>query len=243
MTDPAELLFDVGDEKPLTIGSVVERLRTEFPDISVSKLRYLEEQGLVTPQRTKSGYRLYSSEDLNRLLRVLALQRDEYLPLKVIRRELERSPASPLPGARQGFSKSALMTVGESRDYTAEDVQHLTGADASLLSELEEYELVRARQVSGVRRYSETDVGIVGAAVQLAQLGLRPKNLRVLKSAVDRELGLVEQVVLPALRSHRQERRHEGLDQLDDIIRATTQLRQLLLARDVRRLTEARDAR
>lgn len=243
MTDPAELLFDVGDERPLTIGSVVERLRGEFPDISVSKLRYLEEQGLVTPRRTKSGYRLYSSEDLSRLLRVLAMQRDEYLPLKVIRRELERSPASPPSGARQGFTKSALLTVGEGREYTAEDIQHLTGADAGLLAELEEYELVRSRQVSGVRRYTETDAGIVGAAVQLAQLGLRPKNLRVLKSAVDRELGLVEQVILPAMRSSRPERRREGLDQLDDVIRATTQLRQLLLTRDVRRLTEARDVR
>ncbi len=237
MTDPAELLFGVGDERPLTIGSVVERLRNEFPDISVSKLRYLEEQGLVSPRRTKSGYRLYSSEDLNRLLRVLAMQRDEYLPLKVIRRELERSPASPPPGARQGFTKSALLTVGNGREYTAEDILQLTGADAGLLAELEDYELVRSRQVSGVRRYTETDAGIVGAAVQLARLGLRPKNLRILKSAVDRELGLVEQVILPALRSSRPERRSEGLDQLDDVIRATTQLRQLLLTRDVRRLT------
>ena len=77
----------------------------------------------------------------------------------------------------------------------------------------------------------------MAAAAQLAQLGLRPKNLRVLKSAVDREIGLIEQVLLPALRSNRPERRREGLDQLDDIVQASTQLRQLLLARGVRRLT------
>jgi len=119
----------------------------------------------------------------------------------------------------------------------------MTGADTVLLSELEEYELVRARQVSGVRRYTETDAGIVGAAAQLAQIGLRPKNLRVVKSAVDREIGLIEQVLLPALKSNRQERRREGLEQLDDIVQATTQLRQLLLARGVRRLTGAPGAR
>lgn len=243
MNDTAELLFDVGDEKLLTIGSVVDRLRGEFPDISVSKLRYLEEQGLVTPRRTKSGYRLYSQDDFSRLVRVLTMQRDEYLPLKVIRRELDRSPASPLPSARQGLRKSDLVAMGEEREFTAEAVQQMTGADATLLSELEEYELIRARQVSGVRRYGETDAGIVGAAAQLAQLGLRPKNLRVLKSAIDRELGLVEQVLLPALRSNRPERRREGLEQLDDIVQATTQLRQLLLARGVRRLTGGRDAR
>ena len=145
MNDAAELLFDVGDEKLLTIGAVVERLRGEFPDISVSKLRYLEEQSLVTPRRTKSGYRLFSQDDFARLVRVLGLQRDEYLPLKVIRRELERNPASPLPSARQGLRKTDLLAVGEEREFTAEEIQQMTGADATLLSELEEYELVHAR--------------------------------------------------------------------------------------------------
>lgn len=242
-TETAELLFDVGDEKLLTIGSVVDRLRGEFPDISVSKLRYLEEQGLVSPRRTKSGYRLYSQDDFNRLVRVLGMQRDEYLPLKVIRRELERLPASPLPTARQGLRTTVLMGTGDEREYTAEEIQQLTGADSSLLGELEEYELIRARQVSGVRRYTETDAGIIAAAVQLAHLGLRPKNLKILKSAVDRETGLVEQVVLPALKSNRPERRREGLDQLDEIVQATTQLRQLLLARGIRRLSGGGEAR
>ncbi|HQF51555.1 MAG TPA: MerR family transcriptional regulator [Thermoleophilia bacterium] len=239
MSDAAELLFDVGDERLLTIGSIVDRLRGEFPDISVSKLRYLEEQGLVTPRRTKAGYRLYSQDDFDRLVRVLSMQRDEYLPLKVIRRELERSPASPLPSARQGLRRTDLVGTGKGREYTAEEVMQLTGADLGLLEEMEDYELVHGRQVSGVKRYTETDAGIVAAAAQLAQLGLRPKNLRVLKSAVDREMGLIEQALLPALRSNRPERRREGLEQLDDVVQAATQLRQLLLARGVRRLTGA----
>jgi DNA-binding transcriptional MerR regulator len=238
----SELLFDVGGERLLTIGALVDALRREFPDISVSKLRYLEEQGLVTPRRTKSGYRLYSQEDFGRLVRVLALQRDEYLPLKVIRRELERNPASPLPSTRQGLRKTDLL-ASEERDYASEEIQSLTGADVSLLSELEEYELVHSQQVGGVRRYRETEAGIVGAAVQLAQMGLRPKNLRLLKSAVDREIGLIEQVLLPALKSSRPERRREGLDQIDDIVQATSQLRQLLLARGLRELTANRSAR
>jgi DNA-binding transcriptional MerR regulator len=243
MSDPADLLFDVGDEKLMTIGSLVDRLRTEFADVSVSKLRYLEEQGLVTPRRTKSGYRLYSQDDFNRLVRVLAMQRDEYLPLKVIRRELERSPAAALPPTRTGLHKTDLVAGGEEREYTSEELQQLTGADAGLLQELEEYELVHGRQVSGVKRYTQTDAGIVGAAAQLARMGLRPKNLRILKSAADRETGLIEQVMLPSLRSHRDEKRREALEQLDDMIQATTQLRQLLLARGVRRLTGTLEAR
>jgi DNA-binding transcriptional MerR regulator len=232
-----ELLFDVGSEKLLTIGSVVDRLRGEFPDISVSKLRYLEEQGLIAPQRTKSGYRLFSEEDFRRLVRVLAMQRDEYLPLKVIRRELERRPGEQLAHARQGLRKVDFVAPDEGREFTAEELLRATGADGALLAELEEYELVRGRQVSGVRRYGETDAGIVGAAVELARNGLRPKNLRLLKSAVDREAGLFEQLLLPSLRSHREDRRREALDQLEEIVQATTQLRQLLLTRTIRRMT------
>ena len=98
----------------------------------------------------------------------------------------------------------------------------MTGADAALLDELEEYELVHGRQVSGVQAlHARPTPASSAAAAQLAQLGLRPKNLRVVKSAVDREIGLIEQVLLPALRSNRPERRREGLDQLDDIVQAT----------------------
>ena len=187
MSEETELLFDVGDERLLTIGGVVDRLKPEFPDITVSKLRYLEEQHLIAPRRTKAGYRLFSPDDFRRLVRVLTLQRDEYLPLKVIRREIERTAGTLAATPRQGIRKADFLPGGEEREYTGEDVQHMTGADAGLLGELEEYELVKGRQVSGVRRYSEADLGIVGAAAQLGHSGLRPKNLRLLKSAVDRE--------------------------------------------------------
>ncbi len=238
MTDSGELAFDIADEKLLTIGTVVDRLRDEFPDISVSKLRYLEEQHLISPQRTKSGYRLFSQDDYRRLTRVLTMQRDEYLPLKVIRRELERGGVGGAP--RQGLRKADLVPSGDERQYTAEEVQSMTGADSSLLAELEEYELVKARQLSGVKRYSETDAGIIGAAAQLAQNGLRPKNLRLLKRAVDREVGLVESVLLPSLRAPRPERRRQALEEVEHILQATTQLRQLLLAKSIRRLTAGR---
>ena len=240
MSEETELLFDVGDERLLTIGGVVDRLKAEFPDITVSKLRYLEEQHLIAPRRTKAGYRLFSPDDFRRLVRVLTLQRDEYLPLKVIRREIERTAGTLAATPRQGIRKSDFLPGGEEREYTGEDVQHMTGADAGLVGELEEYELVKGRQVSGVRRYSEADVGIVGAAAQLSHSGLRPKNLRILKSAVDRETGLIEQVLLAALRSNRPERRREALDRVEEMVQATTQLRQLLLTKNIRRMTGGR---
>ena len=115
VTETAELLFDVGDEKLLTIGSVVERLRGEFPDISVSKLRYLEEQGLVTPRRTKSGYRLYSQDDFNRLVRVLAHAARR---VPAAQGHPSRARAQPrrrrCPSARQGLRKTDLLARGRS---------------------------------------------------------------------------------------------------------------------------------
>ena len=238
MSESTEVLFDIGDEKLMTIGTVVDRLKGEFPDISVSKLRYLEEQRLVSPRRTKGGYRLFSREDYQRLVRVLLLQRDEYLPLKVIRKELDRSGGTAPPSARSGLRKADFVrSPADEREFTAEELQQATGADRDLLDELEEFELIKGRQVSGVRRYSETDAGIVGAAAQLARAGLRPKNLRVLKTSVDREGGLIEQVLLPSLRGRRPEQRQAALDTLEEMVQAMTQMRQLLLARVVRGLT------
>ena len=119
MSEKTELLFDIEDQKLLTIGSVVDRLRDEFPDISVSKLRYLEEQRLITPKRTKGGYRLFSPEDFRRLVRILTMQRDEYLPLKVIRRELERPtagvPSGAAPSSRHRWKAWSKRIAGGSQ--------------------------------------------------------------------------------------------------------------------------------
>jgi hypothetical protein len=235
--EKTEVLFDVGDEKLMTIGTLVDRLKPEFPDISVSKVRYLEEQALVTPRRTKGGYRLYSRDDYLRLVRVLTMQRDDYLPLKVIRKEVDRGGGVAGP-PRGSLRKSDLVRSPEGeREYTTDELLHATGAEPGLIAELEEYELIKGRQVSGVKRYGELDAGIVGAAVQLAQAGLRPKNLRALRSSVDREQGLIEQVMLPRLRARRAEQRQEAIEALEEMVQSMTQLRQLLLARAIRKMT------
>jgi DNA-binding transcriptional MerR regulator len=230
----SDLQSAIGRQDLQTIGSVVERLREEFPDLSVSKVRYLEEQGLITPRRTRSGYRLFSPEDYERLHSVLTLQRDQYLPLKVIRRELDKSSGG---SSARGVRRSDLIESAGTHELTADELVRRLGAEPELLAELEEYEIVRPRQVSGVKRYSDIDAAIVAAAADLARVGLRPKNLRILKSAVDRETGLIEQVVLPVLRSPRMDHQREALDLIQAIVSATSQLRQLLIARNVRRLT------
>ncbi len=166
------------------------------------------------------------------------MQRDEYLPLKVIRKEIDRSPAGVAGPARGGLRKADFVPnpAGE-KEFTAEELQQLAAADTNLLVELEEFELIKGRQVSGVRRYTELEASVVATAARLARAGLRPKNLRAMKSAVDREGGLIEQVMLPSLRSHRAEQRQEALEALEELAQAMSQLQLLLLTRYIRRLT------
>src|SRR4051812_48687205 len=165
--------------KALTIGAVCKALSQEFPDISISKIRYLEDQKLLAPRRTPGGYRLYSPSDVSRLRTILRLQRDEFLPLRVIRQELaagrtgEEVPAPAAAGdSRAGGAISALrrltFSIRESGAlYSLEDVVEETGADPRLVQELEEFGILRAELRGGTRYYDETEREIVRAVREL----------------------------------------------------------------------------
>ncbi len=218
-------------QRLLTIGAVCRRLKADFPDISISKIRYLEDQGLLTPKRTQGGYRLFSEDDLERLQTILRLQRDEFLPLRVIREELAAGAAKE----RRRRSTSAL---GEHEDE-AIDIAALcerAGIEPARARELEEFGLLEPRVVSGRREYSEADVEIAGVCDRLARYGIAPRHLRAFRTSADRESGLLEALVTPALRSRNPERRRAGLDDLRALTESAQELSQLLLARNVRRL-------
>jgi DNA-binding transcriptional MerR regulator len=191
-------------ERLLTIGAVCDRLKGEFGEVSISKIRYLEGEGLVSPQRTRGGYRLFSEEDVERLETILRLQRDEFLPLKVIREELEK-PTSP--DRRRRRARGLGEREGE-LDQAA--LCERAGIDASLARELEEYGLITPRVSAGERLYTETDAEIASICGRLAGFGIAPRHLRTFRTSTDREAGLVEAVVAPALRSRNAERRREG---------------------------------
>ena len=240
--------------KSITIGAVCKALAQEFPDISISKIRYLEDQKLLAPRRTPGGYRLYSQGDVARLRTILRLQRDEFLPLRVIRQELAAgrsgesagygNPAHPGDGApAQGgagprISRRASVSVrGDSGAlYTLAEVTEETQADAKLVRELEEYGVVRGEQRGGVRYYDETEREIVGAVAELARYGVGGRNLRVFRSSADREASLLQQILAPALRSRNPQRRKEALEALENLAAVTTHLRHLLLVRDLRKI-------
>jgi DNA-binding transcriptional MerR regulator len=212
-------------ERLLTIGAVCERLRREFPDVSISKIRYLEGEGLVNPQRTRGGYRLFAEEDVERLERILRLQRDEFLPLKVIREQLERSSTPD----RRRRRPHGLRDAGAELDQAA--LCERAGIDTRLARELEEYGLLAPRVQAGERFYTEADAEIASISGRLADYGIAPRHLRTFRTASDREAGLLEAVVAPALRSRNGERRQEGLRDLQSLAELAQDLAQRLFWR------------
>lgn len=218
--------------KPLTIGAVCRRVREEFPDISISKIRYLEDQGLLNPRRTQGGYRLFGEDDVERLLTVLRLQRDEFLPLRVIREEL----TSPASRARERRRASELTLRRPEPEVDLETLCERAEADPGFVRELEEYGLVAGRTEGGERLYPERDVDVVAACVRIARYGVAPRNLRSFRTGADREAGLLEQIVAPALRSRNPERRHAGLEDLETLAGLSQELSQLLFWRALRSL-------
>ncbi|GIK78038.1 MAG: MerR family transcriptional regulator [Actinomycetes bacterium] len=228
---------DSRPRKALTIGAVCKVLGQEFEDISISKIRYLEDQKLLAPRRTRGGYRLYSQADVEQLRAILRMQRDEFLPLRVIRQELAAGKiGSGERGSRPGASRRA-MTLEEPDEWIdLDEVLEQTGATSDLVRELEDYGIVQPTQRDGSKLFDETDVEIVRAAAELARFGVGGRNLRVFRTSADREAALLEQLMAPSLRSRSSARRKEALESLEGLAATCTQLKHLLLVRDLRRL-------
>jgi DNA-binding transcriptional MerR regulator len=238
--------------KSLTIGAVCKALKQEFPDISISKIRYLEDQKLLTPRRTPGGYRLYSGGDVSRLRTILRLQRDEFLPLRVIRQELaagrsveteEVTAPAPASAGTDGRPGAALRRLTFSlRDrgalYSLEDVVEETGAEPRLVQELEDFGIVRGELRGGTRYYDETEREIVRAVAELARYGVAGRNLRVFRTSAEREAQLLQQILAPALRSRNPERRKEAIDALENLAAVASHLKHLLLVKDLRRIAK-----
>jgi DNA-binding transcriptional MerR regulator len=240
--------------KSLTIGAVCKALSQEFPDISISKIRYLEDQKLLTPRRTPGGYRLYAQSDVSRLRTILRLQRDEFLPLRVIRQELAAgraendapttnsvaaAPASA-DAARPGAALRRLTFSIRDRGalYSLDDVVEDTGAEPKLIRELEDYGIVQGEVRGGARYYDETEREIVRAVTELARYGVAGRNLRVFKTSAERESALLQQILAPSLRSRNPERRKEAIEALENLAAVASHLKHLLLVRDLRRIAK-----
>jgi DNA-binding transcriptional MerR regulator len=233
---------DSRPRKALTIGAVCKILQAEFDDVSISKIRYLEDQKLLSPRRTAGGYRLYSQSDVERLRTILRLQRDEFLPLRVIRQELaaggdiDFGGAAERPRSPGGAVRRAILVNTSSAQLTLEEVIEETGARSELISELENYGIVQPEKRDGAVVYDETDREIVRAANELSRVGVGARNLRIFRSSADREANLLEALLGPSLRSRNPDRRKEALESLESLAATVSHLKHLLLVRDLRRL-------
>ncbi|MBK5307820.1 MAG: MerR family DNA-binding transcriptional regulator [Frankiaceae bacterium] len=212
----------------MNIGEVLGQLRADFPDITISKIRFLEAEGLVEPERTSSGYRKFSREDLARLRYVLSAQRDHYLPLRVIKEHLDaidrglEPPALGSNGPRvpralvaaEGLPspESFLPDVSEIRLSRAELLE-AAGLEPEQLDQLEQYGLVQPR--TGGTHFDGDALVVAKTVAEMSRFGIEARHLRPFKAAADREIGLVEQVVTPLVR----QRNPEARARADEVVR------------------------
>lgn len=193
------------DRGLLSIGAVLNALRDEFPEVTISKIRFLESEGLIEPQRTPSGYRKFSAHDVERLGHVLRMQRDHYLPLKVIREHLEamergETVQMPVLGRqRDGASASEPPEGPTAARIGRDELLAAVGVDEQELKEWESYGLLTPLEDGA---YDAEAVTVALLVVELGRFGIEPRHLRAMKAAAEREAGLVDQVVAP-LRRHR----------------------------------------
>lgn len=178
----------------LSIGQVLARLTPEFPDLTPSKLRFLEEQRLVSPARTESGYRKFCASDLDRLRLVLSMQRDHYLPLKVIRVYLEDLDAGRSPTLPGGSAPGPSM-LGTVRRLSREELLREATASATLL-----HDAISSSIILPADYYGEDTLGVLRALVELQRSGIEPRHLRGFRGAAERELGLIESALVPLSR-------------------------------------------
>jgi DNA-binding transcriptional MerR regulator len=230
----------------MSIGEVLAQLRPDFPDVTISKIRFLESEGLVEPERAPSGYRRFSHTDIARLRYVLTAQRDHYLPLRVIKDHLEaidRGLEPALPGVRPAVPRSVVDAESPldvlRRDPTAEvrltraELAEAGGVDETLLDQLESYGLVVPRAGGW---FDADAVQVVRAAAALAGYGIEARHLRSFRTAADRQLGLVEQVVTPLLRQRNADARGRAEESAREIAALALRLHTALVGAGLRRL-------
>jgi DNA-binding transcriptional MerR regulator len=197
----------------MSIGEVLNRLRPEFPEVSISKIRFLEAEGLIDPERTASGYRKFSYADLDRLRYILAEQRDKYYPLKVIKEHLDlmaRGLEPPETAGDPPRPPRAVQAVPDAVDagaftappselkITKDELASASGLAVEAVEDLVSFGLLKPRP--GTRHFDADALVVANTAAQLAAFGLEPRHLRAFKAAADREVGLIDQIVSPQAR-------------------------------------------
>lgn len=232
----------------MSIGQVLAQLRADYPDVTISKLRFLEAEGLIEPERTQSGYRKFSPADLERLRYILSAQRDYYLPLKVIREHLDamerglqppstaggtpRVPGSAHPVDGQAQGDSADQPVQADLRLSADELVANSGLSRQQLDELMSFGVLRLRPDG---EYFDSDALVVAATVaRLAEYGLEPRHVRSFKSAADRQVGLIEQMARPLTRANDEASKSRAADMVEELATLSVRLHTALVRSGLR---------
>lgn len=187
----------------LSIGEVLDAVREEFPDVSISKIRFLESEGLISPERTRSGYRKFYEGDISRLRYILSLQRDHFMPLKVIRERLEQGggnggqPVAPATAPPVDASRPAVEPIGTGVQMTRAELAQAAGLAGTQIDGLEDFGILPKREDD---RYDEEDLVVATSAARMMSHGAEPRHLRMFRQFAEREIAFFEQMVMPARR-------------------------------------------
>ncbi|MGH2725524.1 MAG: transcriptional regulator FtsR [Actinomycetota bacterium] len=240
----------------MSIGEVLGGLKPEFPDITISKIRFLESEGLIDPERTPSGYRKFYQKDLDRLRFILSLQRDSYLPLKVIRERLAAYDAGLVSSAPDGPPNGGgaapavepvprasrpevepdedLAEAATALHLSEGDLAAATGLDLNQVQSLQEFGVICRHSMNGGSYYDQDDLLVGRIARDFLQFGVEPRHLKMFRQFADREAALFEQVVLPAMRNRSAETRKQATNSLSELTRLSKKLRHAFLRQNLR---------
>ena len=231
-------------KEKMSIGDLLKSLKDEFPDLTISKVRFLESEGLIEPERTPSGYRKFSQADAQRLRFILKLQREKYLPLKVIREKIDELESGKTRAGNLVPGMLGSLEVGE--DLAAYDdsillrdgVKQALDIDQSFVTTLEEFGLICAHDGDDGPFYDKEDVKILRIAREFSRYGLEPRHMRMYENLTDREAMAFEQIITPALKSKDPEARRKALDNLLQLVNLSRELKDLLLKNRVKQYFE-----
>ena len=219
----------------MSIGEVLVTLKAEFPDVTISKIRFLEGEGLIDPERTASGYRKFHDEDVDRLRTILRMQRDEYLPLKVIRERLEQTEdeAPPKVVAMEGQEDLAMPPTG--LHMSVEELSAATGVDRNRIRELETFGILCSHGLNGDRYYDGDDFVVLSIVKDFFKYGIEPRHLSMYRHFAEREATFFESIVLPMLRQRNPDARRAAAANLTDLATLSRKLKQALLRSNLRK--------
>lgn len=259
-------MSDTGDRAFLSIGEVLDLLKDEFPDVTISKIRFLESQGLLDPERTPSGYRKFYEDDIARLRWILTQQKENFLPLKVIKGRLSskggtepaashpaahdpsppartEAPAADVPTTRAEVPAPAPRAdlrggLDGGVSMTFDELRSASGLEPSGLRELERYGLVVGKPVGGQTYYDEDSLVVARLCAAFGKHGVEARHLRMYKTAIERESGFFEQVIMPLIKQRNPASRRQALDTLTELSQLGGDLRGALLRAALRQYTE-----